>query len=103
MDLSIIIVNYNVYDDVKKCVISINETIKDLLFEIFVVDNNSTDRGIEQIDKLYKNVRLIKLNENRGFGYANNKAANYAKGKYILFVNPDIIFLKNTINRLYSF
>ncbi|HEY3251748.1 MAG TPA: glycosyltransferase family 2 protein [Ignavibacteria bacterium] len=103
MDLSIIIVNYDVFEDVTKCISSINETIKNLSYEIFVVDNNSSDRSIERIDKLFLNVHLINLNENRGFGQANNAAVVHAAGKYLLFVNPDIIFLENTINRLYFY
>ena len=103
MDLSIIIVNYNVFDDVCKCITSVNETVHAINYEIFVVDNNSVDRSIERIDKLFQNTYLIALSENRGFGSANNEAARLAVGKYILFVNPDIIFLENTIRRLYDF
>ncbi|MBZ0203348.1 MAG: glycosyltransferase family 2 protein [Ignavibacteria bacterium] len=103
MDISIIIVNYNVVNDVIICINSAINTLKDLDYEIFVVDNNSPDRSVEKVQQQFNRVTLIQLKENKGFGYANNKAAAIARGEYLLFTNPDIIFQDNTINELHSF
>ncbi len=103
MDLSIIIVNFNVYNDVLKCIESIKNTVSKISFEIIVVDNNSTERDIEQIKTIYSDVTLILNKGNHGFGYANNIGMSKSTGKYILLVNPDIIFNDNSIEVLYEF
>lgn len=96
LTLSFIIVNYNVYRDVITCVESIKRyTVSS--HEIFVVDNNSSEKGIDGLPEIFPDVHYIKLNENKGFGAANNAALERAKGKYLVLVNPDIIFLDNSI------
>jgi GT2 family glycosyltransferase len=103
MDLSIIIVNYNVYEDVKACIESVHQYLKKLDFEIIVVDNNSVDKSIYGINKFYKDVKFIPLSTNFGFGHANNVGMNLARGKNFLLVNPDIIFNDNSIETMYDF
>jgi GT2 family glycosyltransferase len=103
MDLSIIIVNYNVYEDVNKCIVSIYKYLKDIDFEIIVVDNNSPDRSILDINSVHKDVKLIPLSNNNGFGAANNVGMELAKGKYLFLVNPDILFVNDSISKLYGF
>ncbi len=103
IDISFIIVNYDVFEDVVNCINSIDNTVEGLSYEIFVADNNSKDRSIERMESMFKNVHLIQLKSNLGFGFASNRAATLARGDYLLFVNPDIIFLKNTIKKLYDF
>src|SRR4030095_9516933 len=103
MDLSIIIVNYNVYDDVKNCIESIYKHIKNIIFEIIVVDNNSSDKSIYEISNLYSKITFIALESNKGFGYANNIGMRKAKGKYLLLVNPDIVFHDNSVGIMYDF
>lgn len=103
MDLSIIIINYNVYDDLIKCINSIQQNIVKILYEIIVVDNNSTERKIDKLLDDYPDVKLINNNENNGFGFANNLGVKYAKGEYLLFINPDIIINDNSLEKLYNF
>jgi len=103
MDLSIIIVNYNVFEDVKKCIECIYRHLKNLSFEIIVVDNNSSDKSICSINSFYKDVKFISLSINYGFGHANNVGMKAARGKYFLIVNPDILFNDNSIELLYEF
>lgn len=88
--VSIIIVNYNVYADVMNCIESIKEFEKDISYEIIVVDNNSHDRSIEKITTQIPDVIFMPLEQNYGFGYANNRAMEIAKGEYFLLMNPDI-------------
>jgi hypothetical protein len=103
MDLSIIIVNYNVYNDVKLCIESIFETVNNLDYELIVVDNNSVDRSIEQVSVDFNNIVFIPLKTNKGFGHANNIGMKTARGKVILLVNPDIIFRDSSIETMYNF
>lgn len=95
MDISIIIVNYNTYTFLLKCLLSITSYTKDLKYEIIVVDNNSTDRDIEQLKILYPDIKLILNNENNGFGDGCNIGAASAEGKFLLFINPDVEFACN--------
>lgn len=103
MDLSIIIVNYNVYNDVIECITSINNNVSKLSYEIIVVDNNSSNRDIENLNKIFPHVKLVLNRINKGFGYANNIGAANAAGDYIVLVNPDIFFPDNSLEKMYEF
>ena len=103
IDISIAIVTYNNSSVIKKCLYSIFETIKNLKFELIIVDNGSSDNNVEIIEKDFKNVRLIKNDKNVGFGVAHNIAIKLAKGRYHLVLNPDIIFTENSIEKLLNF
>lgn len=102
-DISVVIVNYNVKDYLYKCLNSIVSSTGELNIEIFVVDNNSTDGSIEFLQPKFNDVNFIKLNQNLGFGKANNIAINQANGKYILLLNPDTLLESNTLINLFSF
>lgn len=95
MTVSIIIVNYNVYELLINCINSIYANIKDIDYEIIVADNNSAERNIDSIQQIYPDVKYIRLKENIGFAKANNLAAKNANGKYLLFLNPDTLVIGN--------
>ncbi len=103
MDVSIIIVNYNSYQLILKAIESIYAFTEGLTFEIIVVDNNSPQRDIEQLQDHYKEVHYISNVQNKGFGSGNNVGAKYAKGKYLFLLNPDTLLLNNAIGRFFSF
>ena len=90
IDLSIIIVNYNIKDYLEQCLARLLMVTKDLEAEIFVVDNVSTDGSPEMVEKKFPGVNLIKSEKNVGFGAGNNLALKKAKGRYLLLVNSDI-------------
>lgn len=96
MRLSVIIVNYNTKDLLAGCIRSINENPPTGNYEILVADNGSTD-GSEACASL-PNVTYIPMDGNVGFSKANNRALAQAKGEYILFLNPDTVVLKNTLD-----
>lgn len=90
MEYSIVIVNYNVKDLVVNCINSIYRFFPDnLLFEIIVIDNNSSDGSVEEIGKLFPMVHVIENNFNAGFPEANNQGFRISKGRYIFMLNPD--------------
>lgn len=72
-------------------------------FELILVDNCSTDNTEEFIRTHYTQIRYYKNDKIAGFAANNNKAASYAKGEYILILNPDIILLKDSIDTLYQY
>lgn len=101
--LSIIIVNYNSWEFVSNCIHSVLKFIKDLDFEIIVVDNNSPNRDIQELKQTFSEVKFVQLDENKGFGFANNKAAEIAEGEYLLFLNPDTFLIDSSITQWYKF
>jgi GT2 family glycosyltransferase len=97
IDLSIIIVNWNSWDYLKKCILSIMENADDLKCEIIVVDNCSSDNSVDNIITCFPNVILIANNINVGFPAANNQAFRIARGQYFLALNPDTIVKRSTL------
>lgn len=98
MDLSIIIVSWNVEEKLKKNIASIYNSEGDFSFEVFVVDNNSDDNSVDMIKKEFPQVKIIANNENLGFAKANNLGLKYAGGKYVLFLNPDMEVIPDTLD-----
>lgn len=88
MKLSIIIVNYNVTELLRKCLSSI-EKFCDVNYEVIVIDNASPDRSWKELIKEFPDVKFLASAENGGFAVANNLAAAAANGEYILLLNPD--------------
>lgn len=100
MDVSIIIVNYNNSDLVNDCIRSIFDNVRDIDYEIIVVDNNTEDLS-EVIDSRDDSrVSLLQLPENIGFGRANNAGAKIAKGRNLFLLNPDTLLLNNSVKIL---
>jgi len=89
MDLSIVIVNWNVRDFLEKCLRSVYAFTQGLEYEIFVVDNASTDGSVEMVRALFPGVRVIACVANLGFSAANNLAMKQALGAHVAMLNPD--------------
>ncbi len=98
--VSVIIINYNNIELLKNCLLSIIKYHKIENLEIIIVDNSSQEKSIEDIFTIYPKIKLIKLDENVGFGCANNIAARQAKGEILLFLNNDTLFIENSIDKI---
>ncbi|GHS85167.1 hypothetical protein FACS1894201_04580 [Bacteroidia bacterium] len=103
MQLSIIIVNYNVKNFLEQCLRSVQEAAFGMDVEVFVVDNHSVDHSVEMVKSKFPFVRLIENKENLGFSKANNQAVRDATGAYILFLNPDTVLEKDTLRACVDF
>ncbi|MGB8225639.1 MAG: glycosyltransferase family 2 protein [Sedimentisphaerales bacterium] len=103
MDVSIIIVAWNVREILYNCLKSVYEQIREINFEVIYVDNASEDGSIEMVAKEFPEVKVIKNAENRGFIKANNQGIEIAKGRYVLLLNSDTIVLDNAITKMIKF
>lgn len=103
IDLSIIIVNYNVKEFLLNLLQSIRNAVNNITVEIIVVDNSSDDGSVEILKEKYSDIKLIVNEVNVGFGAANNQALKIARGKYFLLINPDTIVKENTFDEMIGF
>lgn len=102
MDVSVIIVNYNTRELTKQCIDSVFSQTEGVVYEVILVDNNSIDGSIEAFSRDTR-IIFIPLDENIGFGKANNAGLKSASGKYIFFLNSDTYLLNNAIKEFYDF
>jgi O-antigen biosynthesis protein len=103
MELSVIIVNYNVKYFLEQCLKSVFISGKNLKMEVFVVDNNSVDGSVQMVKEKFPEVILIANQDNVGFSRANNQAITRATGKYILLLNPDTVVEDDTFEKVTGF
>jgi O-antigen biosynthesis protein len=103
MELSVVIVNYNVKYFLEQCLKSVFISGKNLQLEVFVVDNNSVDGSVQMVTEKFPMVHLITNKENLGFSRANNQAIELARGKYILLLNPDTVVEHDTFEKVIAF
>ena len=103
MQLSVIIVNYNVKYFLEQCLYSVQKACADIEAEIIVADNNSTDGSKDFLIPLFPTINFIWNNSNIGFAKANNEALVLAKGEYILFLNPDTLVPEDCFEKCINF
>ncbi len=103
MKLSIIVVSWNIQEDLLTCLRSIEENEPSCTFEVIIVDNASTDGTAGMIKKCFSEVKLIINHENRGFAAANNQAFELSRGEYVLLLNPDTILHPKSLDILVKF
>lgn len=106
--LSIITISYNTADITIDCLNSIlkDKGLKEIPYEIIIIDNNSHDDSLVKIEK-FKNslkdkncqIKIIANDFNGGFGKANNQGIKIAEGNYILLLNSDTIILHSAISQ----
>lgn len=103
MDVSIIIVAWNVRELLHNCLKSVFDQTEGISFEVIYVDNASEDGSVRMVAEEFPKVRIIENTENRGFIQANNQAIEVANGRYILLLNSDTIVLDNAIAEMVRF
>jgi len=100
--IDIVIVNWNSGDLIYSCVDSINKNHDDVIKNIIVVDNGSSDGSDLRLED-FSLVTLVRAKSNLGFAKACNLGAKYSKNEFILFLNPDTIIYPDTFKRVLGF
>jgi len=111
-ELSIIILNYNTKQITLEAIQSVEnnypEEVKSGKYELIVTDNDSPDNSLEAFQEYKKHTKIksfhvIDNGGNIGFAAGNNKGVPLAKGRYVLFLNPDTITYPKTLTRMLEF
>lgn len=102
VDISVVIVNYNVKEFVANLLQSLQVSADRLTVEYFVVDNASSDGSVPYLKRRFPEVTYIANETNLGFGKANNQAIRQAKGRYTLLINPDTLVREDTLGALFT-
>jgi GT2 family glycosyltransferase len=103
VDLSIVILNYNVRFFLEQCIISVQRAVGNLDAEIIVIDNASSDGSCEMVRTKFPYVTLISNTENVGFSKANNQGVAIAKGAYVCILNPDTAVAEDTFLKCWKY
>ena len=104
MDVSIIMINYNTYDLTKDAIISILNNTTDIDYELILVDNDSPDKSGEKLfEEFSENIVYIAAGGNLGTSKAFNLGLKKARGKYILWLNTDILIKENFVKTLFNY
>lgn len=100
MQLSVIILNYNVRYFLEQCVYSVQKALAHINGEIIVVDNASSDDSCQMMRTKFPDVTLIVNQDNLGFPKGNNIGVAQAKGEYICILNPDTVVAEDTFVKI---
>jgi len=103
MKLSVIIVNYNVRAYLEQCLRTVEEAMKGIDGDVFVVDNLSTDGSVEMVREKFPGVKLIANQENVGFSRANNQAIRESQADYVVLLNPDTVVGEDVFVKVIAF
>ncbi len=103
MDISVIIVNWNVCELLQRCLASIEAQQRDSSLEVIVVDNASSDDSVRMIEREFPHVCLIASRKNLGYTGGNNLGAKAARGRYLFILNPDTEIVGDTLEQLVAY
>jgi len=100
MTLSIVIVSYNARQDLERCLDSLHATPPATPHDITVVDNASTEGGLDRIRSRWPSVQVIALEKNLGFAAGNNVGIRATRGELVLLLNSDTVVPAGALDRL---
>jgi GT2 family glycosyltransferase len=103
VDVSIIVVAWNVRQLLYNCLKSVYDQTEGIDFEVIYVDNASKDGSVDMVKREFLEVRIIENERNEGFIRANNQAIGIAEGRYVLLLNSDTVVLDNAIAKAVKF
>lgn len=88
IDISIIIVSWNVSEQLARCLASLTQQ-RGVRYEVFVIDNASADGSAQMVREKFPDVHLTANTQNLGFARANNQVLAATRGRHVLLLNPD--------------
>jgi GT2 family glycosyltransferase len=103
MQLSVIILNFNVRYFLEQCVLSVQKALEGIEGEIIIVDNNSSDDSCAMMHERFPQIKLLQNKENVGFPKGNNIGVAQARGEYICILNPDTVVAEDTFTKVLAF
>jgi GT2 family glycosyltransferase len=103
MDVSLIIVNRNTKELLLDCIDSVYRTLPPLSFEVWVVDNASSDGSVPAVNARFPEVRCLQNERNQGFARANNQAIHQASGRYFVLLNSDTVLTPSALSILVGY
>lgn len=103
LQLSIIIVNYNVRYFLEQALWAVQVAAKDIPHEVWLVDNDSQDDSLAMVRERFPDVKIIANQHNPGFSIANNQAIRQAQGQHVLLLNPDTVVREDTFHKCLDF
>jgi hypothetical protein len=102
-DASIVIVNYNTRELLVACLESLFSVVSGISFEVWVVDNDSSDGSADMVENSFPQVHCIRNNANLGFARANNQAISQASGRYVVLLNSDTLMMPMSLETIVTF
>jgi len=103
MDLSVVIVSYNVSSFLDQVLTTLKDSARDLDVEVFVTDNASSDNSVSMVREKHPWAKLIENEHNIGFAGGNNQALKKASGRFVLLLNPDTVLRHDTLKTMVRF
>jgi N-acetylglucosaminyl-diphospho-decaprenol L-rhamnosyltransferase len=105
MDLSVVIVNWNVQELLAACLASVYASLEDtgIAFEVVVVDNASDDGSAAMVRERFPQARLLANADNRGYAGGSNEGLALTTGRHVLVLNPDTVVRGNALGALVRF
>jgi GT2 family glycosyltransferase len=97
--VSIIIVSFNAGADLDRCLASIEAAPPATPYDIFVVDNQSTDGSVD-VARRRPGIRVIEMGANVGFARATNAGIRASTGRLLLLLNSDTVVPAGAIDAL---
>jgi N-acetylglucosaminyl-diphospho-decaprenol L-rhamnosyltransferase len=99
VSVSVVIVSFNAREHLERCL----DAVAGGEHEVVVVDNASSDGSPALVRERFPSVRLVELEENVGFGAANNAGVEAASGRWLLLLNSDAWPVDDALDRLVAF
>lgn len=103
MDVSIVIITYNCWHHLRRCLLSVYNKVSGCSYEVIVIDNNSVDGTRENLKSEFPDIVLIENSENMGVARARNQGIEVSRGRYVLIVDADVEIASDGFSSLLSY
>jgi len=103
MKLSVIIVTHNQCVMLRQTLVALVKAAKNIDYEVFIVDNNSSDGSVDMIQNEYPGFHVIASPKYQTYTKLCNEALGLVSGQYVLLVNADVLSSAKTVERAIEF